>query len=75
MSATIYTKDQVMKKISKLVVEHGSQSALAEAVGCDRTEVNAILAGRREPSAKVLEALGIERVKLYVSNLNEKFRE
>lgn len=75
MSATLYTKDQVHKKVLAFLKKHGTQTAAAEAAGCHRSEFNAALAGKRAYPDRLLNAIGVERVTLYVSDLNDKFRE
>lgn len=43
----------------------GSQDAFKEATGVDQATLSLVLAGKRDPSPKLLKALGYERITTY----------
>jgi hypothetical protein len=51
----------VLSHLDKAIKKAGSQSAFAKVAGISPQFLSDILARRREPSDKVLEALGLER--------------
>lgn len=51
----------VLDEIKRAIKKAGNQSAFAKIAGISPQFLSDILAGRREPSDKVLEALGLER--------------
>jgi hypothetical protein len=54
--------DDVIDLLRAAVEREGSQSAFAKRYGVDRTDLNAILNGRRRISASLAKALGLRRV-------------
>lgn len=52
--------------LAEAVTSAGGQTALARRIGISRTFITNTLAGRRPFSARLLAALGIERVTIYV---------
>lgn len=75
MPIVIYTKEQVMEKIRVRVNRFKTQSAAAEALGVTAPVLCNVLKGEVPPPPKLCEALGIERVKLYASGVQEKHRD
>jgi transcriptional regulator with XRE-family HTH domain len=64
-----FTAEQVRAKLwnglsSKRVNAHNQQT-LAKAIGVSYAFLNDVLHGRREPTGKILEYLGLERVVIY----------
>ena len=57
----------VIEKLLEMKKELGSQKAVAESVGVSPAYISEILNGTREPGRTVLEALGFERVVMYVA--------
>lgn len=52
-------------KLKGMVYEAGSQKAFAKAHGISEQFLHDILAGRREPGKKLLDAMGWERIITY----------
>ncbi len=63
-----YTHKQVTKMASNLVKKHGSITAAAAAIGCDRAQMSRAAAGIGSPAPAVLQALGLEREVVYVKS-------
>jgi transcriptional regulator with XRE-family HTH domain len=59
------TADEVRDLLRQEVQKAGSQRALAEQLGVSQPFLNDVLKGNREPSAKLLEPLGLVRVVEY----------
>lgn len=59
------TADAVRNELREEAEYEGSQRALARLIGVSPTLLNDILLSKREPSGKVLEFLGYERVITY----------
>lgn len=57
------TADDVREKLRKAV--DGNASAWARPLGISQAYVSDVLAGRREPGDKILQALGLEKVVTY----------
>jgi len=64
---TDMTIDDVRARLSQAVRDAGSQKAFAIAAGIHRSQLCEVLAGRREPSARILNALALARVERFVS--------
>ena len=58
-------KEQVIDLLRAACVKAGSQTAWATERGIATAYVSDVLKGRREPGAKLLDALGIERIVTY----------
>ncbi len=58
-------KDEVLEMISSLVLEKGSQAEAAKHLGISGAYLGDILKNNREPGAKVLDALGLERITVF----------
>jgi DNA-binding transcriptional regulator YdaS (Cro superfamily) len=56
------TNDQVIALLRKRIEQAGSQKAFAIQHELSPAFINDLLQGRREPSAAILHALGLERV-------------
>ena len=56
------THSQLIRRLREACNEAGSQTAYAQALGVRPQFVSNVLAGRRDPSRKLLKALGLERV-------------
>jgi len=56
------THQQLLRRLQAACDEAGSQTAFAEALRVRPQFISNVLAGRRQPSAKLLEALGYRRV-------------
>ena len=56
------THAQLLRRLQAACDEAGSQTAFAQRLGVRPQFVNNVLAGRREPSARLLEALGYRRI-------------
>ena len=54
-------KSDVLKLIRQAVHDAGSQTAFARRCGVTTQYVNDLLRGRRDPGAKILDTLGIEK--------------
>lgn len=52
------------------MASRSSQKAVAVKVGCSPAFLNDVVKGRREPSGKLLDALGLERVTFYRAKSN-----
>lgn len=55
------TAERVREWIELSCIERGDQARFAEKAGVSPAFVNDILRGNREPSGKVLDAMGLER--------------
>ena len=64
---TTYTADQVRDILRRKACELGSQKAVAEHLGVSNTFISDILAGKREPTGKVLAWLRLVRTVRYES--------
>lgn len=62
-------KDNFVQYLSFLAQQHGSQRAAAQAWGISAPYLTDVLKGRREPGAKLLQALGIRKEVTYVEDL------
>lgn len=58
-------KAEFMEYLQQLVTEAGSQKDLANRLKISTPYLNDILNGRRDPSKKILNALGFEEVVTY----------
>lgn len=59
------TKEDIMKHLVQAVTDAGTKKAFAEQSHLSQAFVGDVLNGRREPSDKILKALGYRRVTLY----------
>jgi hypothetical protein len=59
------TREQLLIFLRAECAKEGSQKDWAKAHGMSAVYVSDVLAGRREPAGKLLEALGVERVISY----------
>ena len=60
------TQKQVVQRVLDAIVQAGSQKALAARWGISTQYLNDVIRDRREPGAKVLDALGLQKVVEYV---------
>jgi hypothetical protein len=60
----VFTDKQVVNKIKDFVRRHGTARAAAEAAECTESQLSMALNGRT-PCAKLLQAVGLQRVKVY----------
>lgn len=58
-------KESVVVLLKQKVEEAGGQFAWARLNDVSRVYVSDVLAGRRDPAGKILEALGLEKVPTY----------
>ena len=61
------TKKELLQHLHRLVDEAGSQKELAARLKISTAYLSDILAGRRQLSKKILDAIGFEEVKSYQS--------
>lgn len=61
----LYTLSQVVELLEEMLVECGSQKALADKLGISQQHLNDVLSGRRLPVARLLRAVGLQKVTLY----------
>jgi hypothetical protein len=59
------TTEQVLKRLRALVVEMGSQRAVAKRFGVSDAYLSDVLYQRRLPGPKILSGLGLERDDTY----------
>jgi transcriptional regulator with XRE-family HTH domain len=59
------SKAEFVEYLQQLVNEAGSQKELAARLKISTPYLNDILLGRRDPSKKILNAIGFEEVKIY----------
>lgn len=62
MKKAIVHSDSLIKVIKAEVKKHGSQAKAAAAAGISVQHVNAVLAGRRNPSTRIASAFGFQKV-------------
>jgi transcriptional regulator with XRE-family HTH domain len=65
MSRTLKTQD-VINLLKKQVGIDGSQEQVAFSLGVSPQYLSDVLNGRREPGKKIYEAMGLERVVMFV---------
>jgi transcriptional regulator with XRE-family HTH domain len=54
-------EDAVIKRLREKVKELGTQDALAGAIGVTPMYISLVIRGKRPPSQKILDYLGLER--------------
>lgn len=59
------TSDEVRKLLQQKAEQLGSQRLLAQAIGVSDQFISDILRGKREPSGKAVEYLGLRRKVVY----------
>ena len=64
---TDMTRDDVRAMLAQAVRDAGSQKAFALRAGVSRPYLNDVLAGRREPGERLLDAIAVQRVERFVS--------
>lgn len=62
-----YSLGAVRLKLKVLAGKSGGQSNLALMTGISRQFVNDVIHGRRKPTNRILKALGLRRIEIYVS--------
>lgn len=62
-----YSIGAVRLKLRVLADKCGGQSNLALMTGTSRQFVNDVIHGRRKPTDRILKAIGLKRVEIYVS--------
>ena len=65
------TREQLLARLRRECEQVGSQASWAKANGMSAVYVSDVLAGKREPAGKLLEALGVERVIAYRSKRDD----
>lgn len=60
------TQDDVIFLLRKRIAEVGNQKIYAERIGASSTYVSDVLKKKREPGEKILEALGLEKITVYI---------
>ncbi len=60
------SKNEVLALLRARAEKAGSQRALAERLGVTPAYLSDVLQGRREPGPKILAALGLRRVEMYL---------
>lgn len=61
----LYTQDEVRRILRLRVSLYGSQTAVAEEVGCKPQFINRVLHGNKAPSGNLLAWLGFEKLTRY----------
>ncbi len=61
----LLTAERVMERLHYEVDQAGGQSAWARRNGVDRSYLNQVLRGHKEPGAMIISALNLERVVMY----------
>ena len=69
----ILTKPQVLKKIETFCDLHKNYADAAKALKVDQATLSNIRADRIPVPPKVMAALGIQRVKVYVDSIDNKY--
>ncbi|UYW28387.1 helix-turn-helix transcriptional regulator [Methylorubrum extorquens] len=64
---TDMTRDEVRAMLAQAVRDAGSQKRFAEQTGVSRPYLNDVLARRREPGERLLDAIAVQRVERFVS--------
>lgn len=65
MTKTRYTRVEILALIERSCKEAGGQKAWAEAIGVSQAYVSDVLARKRNPGDKILDALGLRMVPYY----------
>jgi transcriptional regulator with XRE-family HTH domain len=66
-----FTADEVREQLREQLKAHGSLTAYARAIGITATYLSDILAGKRDPTDRVCEAIGLTRLTVYVPKQEE----
>lgn len=70
----VYTPASVQKKIQEFTDGYRTYREAAEAIGCTETQLSMCRRGKILPPPSVLKAIGLERLPIYVSHVEEKYR-
>jgi hypothetical protein len=62
-----YTPEQVRKKLKALVGRYATATEAAAAIGCTDAQISQFLHGHIPACEKILDALGLARVKVYTN--------
>lgn len=66
MQGKAVTYPELKRRLSRLARQHGTQAALADRLGISAVYLGDVLKGKQAPGPKLLKALGIKRVTLYL---------
>ena len=75
MKLTVYTHEQVVARIEKFCDRYKFYAEAARAMGCTKSQLTVARLGQQPPCPAILKAIGLERAPLYVSGLDEKYKE
>lgn len=75
MKLTVYTHEQVVARIEKFCDQYKFYTQAADAMGCTKSQLTVARLGQQPPCPAILKAIGIERVPLYASGVDDKFKE
>lgn len=71
----VHTHAQVLVKIRKYTDRFKTFAAAAEAIGCTKAQLTLARTGQQPPCPAILAAIGVERMKVYASGVEDKYRE
>lgn len=71
----VYTREQIKKKIDKFTDQYTTYSDAALAIGCSNSQLSNARNNVGPVAPKILKAIGVERVSVYASNVEDKYRE
>lgn len=75
MPITVYTKQQVLRKLEDFCNRYRTYGEAARRLGCTAAVLSSVRAGNVPPPPSICRGLGLERVKLYASGVEDKHRE
>jgi len=71
----VYTKQEVLAKIQRYTDQFKFYTDAAKAIGCTDAQLSQARSGETPPSPKILRAIGVERIKVYASKVEDKYRD
>jgi hypothetical protein len=71
----VYTREQIAKKIEKFTDKYTTFTDAAAAIGCSKSQLSNARNNVGPVAPSILKAIGVERVSVYASSVEDKYRE
>lgn len=71
----VYTREQIKKKINKFTDQYTTLTDAAAAMGCSNSQLSNARNNVGPVAPAILKAIGVERISVYASNVEDKYRE
>ena len=71
----VHTYAQVHKRLKNFADQYKFQADAAADLGCTPAQLSQMLTRKLAPTSSVLEKLGLERMRVYASKIESKYRE